>query len=36
MVKSLRSVNWGLLNDPIKIVQVQDLSRLSYLGYLST
>ena len=34
MVKSLRG-NWGLLNDPIKMGIVQDLSRLSYLGYLS-
>ena len=34
MIKSLRG-NWGLLNDPIKMGIVQDLNRLSYLGYLS-
>tara|TARA_B100000780_G_scaffold76525_1_gene51598 strand:- start:355 stop:4074 length:3720 start_codon:yes stop_codon:yes gene_type:complete len=34
MIKSLRG-NWGMLNDPNKMGIVQDLSRLSYLGYLS-
>ena len=34
MIKSLKG-NWGMLNDPNKMGIVQDLSRLSYLGYLS-
>tara|TARA_B110000259_G_C14032017_1_gene407166 strand:+ start:2262 stop:6008 length:3747 start_codon:yes stop_codon:yes gene_type:complete len=34
MIKSLKG-NWGMLNDPKKSGIVQDLNRLSYLGYLS-
>ena len=34
MIKSLKG-NWGLLNDPDKQGIVQDLSRLSYIGYIS-
>jgi DNA-directed RNA polymerase II subunit RPB2 len=34
MIKSLKG-NWGMLNDPNKMGIVQDLNRLSYLGYLS-
>jgi DNA-directed RNA polymerase II subunit RPB2 len=34
MVKSLKG-NWGLSNDPTKQGIVQDLNRLSYIGYVS-